>query len=63
VPFIIGSLSLSGCAEWLTWTGAGPGGPVVGPAGETEREWPAADSGKEVTLVVSLEFGGPNIDN
>jgi hypothetical protein len=63
VSFVGMALALSCARKRLTGTGAGPDGLVVGPAGEAERVGPAADPGEEMTLCVSLEVAGPNIDN
>jgi hypothetical protein len=57
------SCSLSGGAEWLAGTGAGPDGPVVGPPGEPEGVGPDADPGEKMALGVALEVDGLNIDN
>jgi hypothetical protein len=55
--------SLSGGAEGLAGTRAGPDGAVVRPSGETKGVGPDADPGEEMALRVALEVNGLNIDN
>jgi len=57
------ALAVSSARKRLTGTGAGPDGPVGGPAGKGKGERPAADAGEEVALLEADEVGCPNIDN
>jgi hypothetical protein len=57
------SCSLSGGAEGLARTRAGPDGPVVGPSCETEGVGPDADPGEEVVLRVALEVARSHVPN
>jgi hypothetical protein len=50
------AFTLAGLAEWLTGATACPNRSRVWPAGESECERPAADSGEKVLLCVSGEF-------
>lgn len=52
----------SGLTEWLAGAGASAHRLVVGPASETQSEWPASDAGEEVLLSVSGEIMGRDID-
>lgn len=50
-------------APWLTGTGAGPHGPIVGPSGEPERVRPSSDPGEEMTLNKPGELAGVDVDD
>jgi hypothetical protein len=63
VAGVIDAAALSGCAERLTGTGAGPDGPVVGPPGKTQSMAPDADAGEEVALAETFKVVRLNIDN
>jgi hypothetical protein len=63
VAGVIDAAALSGCAERLTGTGAGPDGPVVGPPGKTQGVAPDADAGEEVALSKSRKSVWRNVPN
>ena len=52
MPLVVNAPALSGNAERLAGTGAGPDGRIVGDAGKSEGEGPASDAGEEVNLGV-----------
>jgi hypothetical protein len=51
VPFVGSASASAGGAERLAGAGAGPHGPVVGPAGKAQRQRPTAEASKEMALV------------
>jgi hypothetical protein len=61
VAFVGGTAALPCDAEGLAWARTGPERAVIGPAGETGREAPAADAGEEVALRVAGQISGRDI--
>jgi len=53
VPRVANASVSPGVAEWLTGQAGGPHGLVIGPSGQSERQLPSADSGKEVNAGMS----------
>lgn len=63
VPLVSKCQSFACLGERLAGTGAGPDGPVVGPACAAQCQRPDADSGEEVVLAISPEVLGSHILN
>jgi len=60
---VICTAALAGLAERLAGAASRPDGPVVGPAGELNRERPATDAREEVAVDEAGEVGGADVSD